>query len=300
MLGFDDAMPQPGRVAPAWVHGQKLAVFRGESGELRVARDACPHRAASLSTGTVCGEALVCPYHARQIGVMGFPERFFDYVVRDGLVWLDFASDLCAQHHPPPRWAEHGDPAMRTFGYTKTLRVNPVLMTENTMDWNHLATVHRVHFVSGVPRVTIHSTGPRGKAEYAYDSDLFELRIENEYHVPFSTSLRFLFRDKKTGRDMPPLLLWFSLTPTRDDQVALHLRVSRGVLTSPLADWVFRLVDELPLVEDAHVVGGVDPSEWGANRLDVTDEFVAAYRQAMSDAYPEVLDWYVPHVGPHV
>lgn len=295
LLGFKDKLAARG-ISQAQVHDTKLAVFRtaDDDRELRVALDACPHRGASLSCGgAVRGRCVVCPYHSRAIGDAAYPERFFDYAVQDGLVWLDYASNLLTQHHPPPAYPEHADQGLRTFGYTKTLAVNPVLMAENTLDWQHLASVHRVHFIEGNPEVTIRSKGAHGWAEYRYQSDLFDLVIDNEYHIPFTTSLRFRFTNKETGERLPPLLLWFSITPQAEGRVALHLRVSRGALKSPLADWLFKLIDELPLLEDALVVAGVDPLEWSRNKLDAGDEFVAAYRAAMNDAFPELLQWYV-------
>lgn len=290
LLGFDATLAKSRKV----VHDTNLVVYRTqEEAELRVALDACPHRGASLSEGVVKGQCVVCPYHSRSVDIRTHPERFYDYAVQDGLVWLDFASSLVTQHHPPPSYPEHSDPNMRTFEYSKTLRVNPVLMVENTLDWQHLSSVHRVHFIKGLPKVDILKRGAHGHATYTYDSDIFDLVIDNEYHVPFTTSLRFRFTDKRTGEKLPALLLWFSVTPGSGDEVTLNLRVSRGVFRSPLADWIFRLIDELPLLEDAHVVSTVDPGAWSSNKLDASDEFVAEYRKAMTSLYPEILEWYV-------
>lgn len=290
-LGFRDTI----RRAPSQhtVHGRRVAVYETEPDkELRVTLDACPHRGASLSEGSVRGECVVCPYHSRSVSVVTNPDRFFDYSVQDGVVWMDYCQRE-TEYHPPPQYPEHSDPEMRTFGYTKFLKVNPIVMVENTLDWTHLEHVHRVHFIEGKPVVNILRKGPRGHATYAYDSGLFDLTIDNEYHVPFTTSLRFRFKEKKTGKDLPPLLLWFSACPVDDSVVALHLRVSRGVFKSPLADWIFKIIDELPLLEDAFIVSTVDAEEWSSNALDKSDEFVAAYREAMKETYPEILGWYV-------
>lgn len=311
------AVPRPPRVAtsvkrPHWlaigerdrlgktveklvVHGTDLVVYPGPGGELRVAKDACPHRGASLSRGTADEGCITCAYHGMGIDMGSHPERHYSYAVAQGLVWLDFSSNVITQHFQPPTYPEFSDDAFRTFGYSKTLDVNPVLLTENTLDWQHLAFVHRVHFVDGAPKVEIKSTGAHGLATYTYQSDLFDLVIENEYHIPFTTSLRFRFTDRRTGRVLPPLLLWFSVTPSREGQVQLNLRVSRAVLTAvpALTDWIFKFIDELPLREDADIVGAVDPREWSANRLTPGDAFIAGYRAAMRDAFPELLEWYV-------
>jgi len=305
LLGELDAF-EAGRVDKLTVHDQDLVAYSSAADkELFVARDACPHRGAALSAGQVAegpsgakngGTCVRCAYHGMTVGMASHPERHFDTAVSQGLVWMDYASELSPTYAPPPAYPEFDDPAFRTFGYHKTLRgVNPVLMVENTLDWQHLASVHRVHFVQGRPLVGIHQTGPRGLASYTYASDIFDLTIENEYHVPFTTSLRFKFRDKRTGRALPPLLLWFTVTPVREDEIRLNLRVSRAVLRAvpAVTDWIFRLVDELPLREDAAVVASIDPDEWSANRLTPGDAFVGAYRQAMRQAYPEILDWYV-------
>ena len=367
LLGERDAFV-PGQVHKMTVHGHDLVAYSAAApgSELLVARDACPHRGASLgdggtvvntknvenvknknaknknaenaknknaenaknkntkntententknknvkntkitkntkntkNTGDVC---IRCAYHGMPIGKASHPDRHYVCQVSQGLMWIDYTSlgrePLTEPpQNEPPTYPEFDDPAFRTFGYYKTLRgVNPVLMVENTLDWQHLASVHRVHFVDGRPLVGIHKTGAHGLATYTYASELFDLTIENEYHVPFTTSLRFKFRDKRTGRVLPPLLLWFTVTPVQEDEIRLNLRVSRAVLKAvpAVTDWIFRLIDELPLAEDAAVVSSIDAAEWSANRLTPGDAFVGAYRQAMREAYPEVLDWYV-------
>ena len=128
-------------------------------------------------------------------------------------------------------------------------------------------------------------------ATYRYTSPSFDLTIENEYHIPFTTSLRFKFTDKKTGQAIPPLLLWFSLTPLDAGRCELNLRISRASFTwMPwITDAVFKLIDELPLFEDVEIVQTVDPAAWSANRLTPGDAFVKAYRGAMETHCPFLL-----------
>ena len=281
------------------VHDRDLVLWQApDTAELFAMDDACPHRGASLSKGKAEGSCVVCPYHNKRIraGNGGYPIR-----VTGDNAWLDWQGAE-AMGLPPDELAypEFSMPGYRTIAYHKDLEgINPVLMTENTLDWNHLAYVHRVHFVEGDPIVTVTKRGLSGMAEYVYDtppSSALDLTIENEYHAPFTSSLRFRFSDKKTGRGYPPLLLWFSLTPTKAGSVRLHLRIARGVLTAApcITDALFRLIDELPLFEDIDLVRDIDASTWAANRLTPQDEFVATYRDAMVSIFPGLLDTYIP------
>ncbi|MBL8784306.1 MAG: Rieske 2Fe-2S domain-containing protein [Deltaproteobacteria bacterium] len=54
------------------VLGQELVVWRGASGELLAAPDACPHLGASLSEGRVEEGRVVCPWHGLRLDARGF------------------------------------------------------------------------------------------------------------------------------------------------------------------------------------------------------------------------------------
>ena len=277
------------------VHGAKLAVFRDARGAIAVAPDACPHRGASLTaSGIVVADGCVqCPYHGQKVTGS---YRVVDDAAGDA--WINFA-DAAGQPPPPP--PEFLDPAYRTIAYVKDLPgINPVLMTENTIDHAHLTHVHRVHFVDGDPYVTIHDTGDaeHGLATYEWpEKNGYRLVIENEYRLPFTTSLRFIVTDTATGQRLPALVLWFTVAPTASRQgeagSRLHLRIARGVLRCAVLDGLFKLVDELPLAEDADLVRTIDPAQWSWNRLTPDDQFVRQYREAMTAAYPGLLRAYV-------
>lgn len=295
---LDFAKRMPAKPAPRTVASRPLVTYLSEEDQtLYVAHDACPHRGAALHRGTVRGQCVVCAYHAHAIGPKAHADRFVPTARDTGLVWVDSAlgADVRAPADPPS-YPEFSDPSYRVIEYSKTVPVNPVLMTENTLDWQHLASVHRFALVEGDPKVTIHSsTGTHGHATYEYSGPNFELTIDNEYHIPFTTSLRFKFRDTRTGKAIPPLLLWFSLTPLDAGRCELNLRIARATVTwlPCLTDWVFKLIDELPLYEDVEIVRTVDPTAWSSNRLTPGDGFVAAYREAMTAHCPSLLREFV-------
>ncbi len=90
----------------------RLAVYRLPEG-IRIARDMCPHRGLTLSTGRIEGKQLVCAYHGLRFGAEGqcveVPEKLasktaecfsltmFPAEERHGLVWT------CLMPHGEPR-----------------------------------------------------------------------------------------------------------------------------------------------------------------------------------------------------
>ena len=277
------------------VAGQSLVTYTSSKGTVFVAENVCPHRGAALHQGRVRGNCLVCPYHAMAVSPSTHADQFIETVTTEGVVWVDSGLGAQTSHKlsaPPPTCPEFTDARFRTIEYTKRIPVNPVLMTENTIDWKHLSTVHRFSLVDGDPIVTLEKTGPHGLATYAYELEKYSLLVENEYHIPFTTSLRFKFTDRETGNELPSLLLWFSVTPVEKDVCDLHLRISRATLKffPLLTDAIFRLIDALPLFEDVSLVRNINASMWSQNSLVFPqDAFVAEYREAMTLHCPHIL-----------
>lgn len=55
---------KPGAMFRRILFGEPVVLGRTQGGAAFALRDVCPHRAAPLSAGRICGEAVTCPYHA--------------------------------------------------------------------------------------------------------------------------------------------------------------------------------------------------------------------------------------------
>lgn len=87
----------------------KLALYKTESGLIRLVRDICPHRGVPLTKGWVEGEEIICPYHGLRYNSEGkctlipaqpeltkISDRFsltsFPVVEKYGLIWTSILS----------------------------------------------------------------------------------------------------------------------------------------------------------------------------------------------------------------
>lgn len=111
------ALPAAGPVLAALVHGQDLALWRSDSGDVQAWEDRCPHRGVALSLGRVLGDRLACAYHGweyaagdgRCVAIPAMPRQpvpgkvcvnTFAAAERGGMVWV--APALTPPRTPPP------------------------------------------------------------------------------------------------------------------------------------------------------------------------------------------------------
>ncbi|MFI8824649.1 Rieske 2Fe-2S domain-containing protein [Streptomyces sp. NPDC053431] len=133
--------------------GERIALYRGESGAIHALEDRCAHRQVPLSLGVVEGEALRCCYHAwayrgdgriSQIPYLskgdGRPPRGVRaYPVREayGLVFVFPGDPGRAASTPFPELPAFGSPQYRTMTYSRTVRCHYSFLHENLLDMNH-------------------------------------------------------------------------------------------------------------------------------------------------------------------
>lgn len=110
-VGLSRDLPA-GRVMPAHVAGQDLALWRSVSGVLSAWDNRCPHRGMALSHGFVRGETLACLYHGWHFGCdrrcslipshpdLNPPETIqtqaFPVVEADGVIWVALSGEAQA------------------------------------------------------------------------------------------------------------------------------------------------------------------------------------------------------------
>lgn len=200
--------------------GQALALFVDAQGKPAALEDRCCHRSARLSLGTVCGDALACPYHGWRYDRTGqcvlVPQlpgqdpgahrrvRAFRCEARYGYAWVSLEEPLFGI----PRVPEAEDPAFRVVQeFYEVWNVAALRVMENELDMAHPSFVHLGTF--GTPE---HLTARESSLEefdggFHYRARLGvaiahhaqqapnERRLDCTWYAPFGVRLRINYAD---------------------------------------------------------------------------------------------------------
>ena len=155
--------------------GERIALYRGESGAVYALEDRCAHRQVPLSMGVVEGDALRCCYHAwayrgngriSQIPYLpkgaGLPPRGVRaYPVREayGLVFVFPGDPQKAATAALPQLPEFDSARHKTMTFSRTVRYHYSFMHENLLDMNHQF-LHRGILGKIQPTLLGYDTGP--------------------------------------------------------------------------------------------------------------------------------------------
>lgn len=145
----------PGRVRAFELGSRRVAVYRDESGEAHAMDARCPHLGADLATGTVCGDAVRCPFHGWTFGPDGActrapghalaparRTRAYPVAERWGFIWV--FNGTKPQYELPLLDAED---EYRAFALpSQTIRCHPHLVLANGLDLTHYETLHGFRF----------------------------------------------------------------------------------------------------------------------------------------------------------
>jgi phenylpropionate dioxygenase-like ring-hydroxylating dioxygenase large terminal subunit len=164
--------------------GERIALYRGESGTVYALEDRCAHRQVPLSMGVVEGDTLRCCYHAwayrgngriSQIPYLpkgaGRPPRGVRaYPAREayGLVFVFPGDPQNAAATALPVLPEFESAKHKTMTFSRTVRCHYSFMHENLLDMNHQF-LHRGILGKIQPELLSYDTGPRSvEARYLF------------------------------------------------------------------------------------------------------------------------------------
>jgi phenylpropionate dioxygenase-like ring-hydroxylating dioxygenase large terminal subunit len=155
--------------------GERIALYRGESGTVYALEDRCAHRQVPLSMGVVEGDVLRCCYHAwahrgngriSQIpylpkGVGRPPRGVRGYPVREayGLVFVFPGDPEKAATTAFPELPEFDSDRHKTMTFSRTVQCHYSFMHENLLDMNHQF-LHRGILGKIQPKLLAYETGP--------------------------------------------------------------------------------------------------------------------------------------------
>ena len=151
------------------VLGEKICMYRDQSGRVVALEDACPHRKLPLSMGRIIGDTVECGYHGLTFDCSGacvaapgkgdIPSnaKVQSYPVEEryALIWIwmgdpalaDPADIFEIENYDNPEWGINRGAAME-------INCNYMLMTDNLLDPSHVAWVHTTSFAEDSTRDT--------------------------------------------------------------------------------------------------------------------------------------------------
>jgi renierapurpurin 18,18'-hydroxylase len=164
--------------------GERIALYRGQSGTVYALEDRCAHRQVPLSMGVVEGEILRCCYHAwayrgngriSQIpylpkGVGRPPRGARAYPVREayGLVFVFPGDPQKAITTALPELPEFDSDEHKTMTFSRTVHCHYSFMHENLLDMNHQF-LHRGVIGKIQPKLLGYDTGTQSvQARYLF------------------------------------------------------------------------------------------------------------------------------------
>ena len=164
--------------------GERIALYRGQSGTVYALEDRCAHRQVPLSMGVVEGDVLRCCYHAwayrgngrlSQIPYLpkgaGRPPRGVRaYPVREayGLVFVFPGDQAKAAATALPELPEFDSAKHKTMTFSRTVNCHYSFMHENLLDMNHQF-LHRGILGKIAPKLLGYDTGPHSvEARYLF------------------------------------------------------------------------------------------------------------------------------------
>jgi renierapurpurin 18,18'-hydroxylase len=233
--------------------GERIALYRGESGTVYALEDRCAHRQIPLSMGLVEGDTLRCCYHAwtyrgngriSQIPYLpkdaGRPPRGVrSYPVREayGFVFVFPGEPQHAETATFPALPEFDSAKHKTMTFSRTVGCHYSFMHENLLDMNHQF-LHRGVVGKIQPTLLGYEAGPRSvEARYLFShaggkknrgAELLAAKSVGGTDAPDAVTIRteYPYQTLKLvpeNAELPAFSLWVAYVPEDAEQRTNHV-----------------------------------------------------------------------------
>jgi len=228
-------------VVPIRILGEELALYRGESGKVRVIANECPHRLSRLSTGWVEGDTIRCRYHGWRYDESGQcveqpaePKPFCAAVRKlasyptheaHGFIFAYLGEGDAPAFRPLPGLEDGAREGWTVSPSVEMIPCNYFQSAENIMDDVHVNFSHRGHLVNTAARPYVPTKTWANETPYGLTQ--FQERADRTDRIHFIMPNQcFLAHPLRTARDDKPFwfkaLFWY--VPI-DDKSHLHFLI---------------------------------------------------------------------------
>ena len=258
------------RLFPCSIAGERVVLFRDETGQVAALIDRCPHRGVALSLGKIDGGIVECPFHGWRfdgagnnrhvpwnpdakcaaLGALALPVR-----ESGGFVWLYTGFDPATE----PMLSETlSDPRVVLCGQAMRWNVHWTRAMENMLDSPHLPFVHKRSIGRGLAKLV-----GSGRMDVRWTPTDFGARIENEVEGRPSTA-RLDFRSPNAMELFidPPgktFRMFAVCLPESDTHTQMCIYTVRDFARSRLFDPLFRWSNRRIATEDQAVLESSQP-----------------------------------------
>ena len=291
------------------INDEPFTVYKNEEDSVVIIYDKCPHQGASLSSGKIVNNCLICPYHSfgfRDGKFCKMPNskefrsnrgvpRLKTKIVND-LVYVNPYYDInnidlinkydIPEPYLPP---EHYDSRFIKINGQRIVNKNAEIVTENILDMLHISTVHSfgnidapLPFDIKYRDIDIFS----GSTRFKYKSGNFsiskrvadqpEVIVENEYHLPTTTITRVIANDLVK-------VVMTNILPVSKDRSILFWTIYRNFWIDPLpqvGDVVMKYFMDKTIDEDIEILSKVYDKNRIGNINTKYDITINKYRNA--------------------
>lgn len=226
--------------------GEKVVLWRSDSGNINAWKDFCAHRGAPLSLGKVKNCKIVCPYHGwhfddggKCVHVPAHPEQTpparsvvhaYRATEQYGFIWVSLGTPDAGVPRLP-HWENDAFRKVKAGPYA--YRANALRCLDNFMDASHFPHVHPgVNGRGDEPDTTIHYKVIEKEHELQTTeftvvqpyADARGIPLTVRYHY-YCLSPTVAYSDKQTGPD-EHWFTWCAMTPTDVDEAVFWLVMS--------------------------------------------------------------------------